>query len=135
MSFLGSAIGQAIAGGIYTNTFRDRLRIHLPSASDDSIESLFNSITGVLPEWGTTNRMAVNLAYSDVMRYITIVALVVGGPMIILAFLLPNVELTYAVFMLNRCRTDFTFISVTRRMFSRMRLLRAKKSNITICLK
>ncbi|KAK7460674.1 hypothetical protein VKT23_009389 [Stygiomarasmius scandens] len=94
MSFLGSAIGQAIAGGIYTNTFRDRLRIHLPSASDDSIESLFNSITGVLPEWGTSSRMAVNLAYSDVMRYITIVALIVGGPMIILAFLLPNVELT-----------------------------------------
>ncbi|THU89621.1 MFS general substrate transporter [Dendrothele bispora CBS 962.96] len=94
MSFLGSAIGQAIAGGIYTNTFRDRLRVHLPNASDDTIESLFNSITGVLPDWGTNDRFAVNSAYSDVIRYITIVALIVGGPMILLASMLPNVQLT-----------------------------------------
>ncbi|THU82058.1 MFS general substrate transporter [Dendrothele bispora CBS 962.96] len=94
MSFLGSAIGQAIAGGIYTNTFRDRLRVHLPNASDDTIESLFNSITGILPDWGTNDRFAANSAYSDVMRYITIAALVVGGPMILLALILPNVQLT-----------------------------------------
>ncbi|THU89618.1 hypothetical protein K435DRAFT_865082 [Dendrothele bispora CBS 962.96] len=50
-----SAIAQAIARRTYTNTICDRLRVHLPNASDDTIESLFNSITGVLPDWGTND--------------------------------------------------------------------------------
>ncbi|TRM65710.1 major facilitator superfamily domain-containing protein [Schizophyllum amplum] len=71
IGFLGSAVGQSIAGGIYTNTFPARLHARL------------RTLTGVLPEW-------VNYAYSDVMRYITIVALVVSVPIMIFGLLLPN---------------------------------------------
>lgn len=64
-SFLGSAVGSCIAGGIYTNTFKEALRDHLGSGvSQETIDSLFNSITGVLPEWGTAERTAVNMAVS-----------------------------------------------------------------------
>ena len=69
MSFLGSAVGSCIAGGIYTNTFRGALRHRLGSgASEETIDSLFNSITGVLPAWGTAERTAVNMAVSYFKR-------------------------------------------------------------------
>ncbi|KAE9406915.1 MFS general substrate transporter [Gymnopus androsaceus JB14] len=94
-SFLGSAVGEAIAGGIYTNILRSRLAAHLPSGtSSATIDSLYNSITGTLPVWGSSERVAVNAAYSDVIRYITIVSLVGSMPLMFFALLLPNLKLT-----------------------------------------
>ncbi|KAL1707093.1 major facilitator superfamily domain-containing protein [Schizophyllum commune] len=93
IGFLGSAVGQSIAGGIYTNTFPARLHERLPNATDEEVKALINSITGVLPEWGTADRIAVNYAYSDVMRYITIVALAVSVPIMIFGLLLPDKRL------------------------------------------
>lgn len=62
-SFLGSSIGASIAGGIYTNTFGDQLRAALGSNADQMlVDSLFNSITGVLPVWGSAERLAINVA-------------------------------------------------------------------------
>lgn len=90
IGFLGSAVGQSIAGGIYTNTFPARLHARLLNASNEDVTALINSVTSVLPEWGTADRIAVNYAYSDVMRYITIVALVVSVPIMIFGLLLPN---------------------------------------------
>lgn len=124
-SFLGSSIGSTIAGGIYTNTFKDRLRIRLASsASQATIDSVFNSVTGILPAWGSAERIAIDFAvslsafpfppvpfpfhtqyrnnhlsqltlpkYSDVMKYITIAALVTSIPMLPLAWYLPNLQL------------------------------------------
>lgn len=65
-SFLGSSIGACIAGGVYTGTFKDQLRDQLGGSAANStlVDSLFNSITGDLPEWGTPNRTAVNDAVS-----------------------------------------------------------------------
>lgn len=64
-SFLGSSIGSTIAGGIYTNTFRDRLRVRLgDGASQATIDSVFNSVTGVLPAWGSPERIAIDFAVS-----------------------------------------------------------------------
>lgn len=63
VSFVGSSIGSCIAGGIYTNTLKPALRRHLgTSATDALVDSLFNSITGVVPAWGTAERSAVNSA-------------------------------------------------------------------------
>ncbi|KAI0702931.1 major facilitator superfamily domain-containing protein [Cerioporus squamosus] len=93
-SFLGSAIGSCLAGGIYTNTFKGALRNNLGSgASQETIDALFNSITGVLPEWGTAERTAVNIAYSDVMRWISIAAEATGAPLLICALFLPDKKL------------------------------------------
>lgn len=62
-SYLGSGVGSAVAGGIYTDTMKDRLRHHLgANVNQTEIDTLYNSITGVLPEWGSVERMAVNEA-------------------------------------------------------------------------
>jgi MFS family permease len=66
-SFLGSSIGASIAGGIYTGTFPDALRHHLGGdVSQELISSLINSITGVLPEWGSPERVAIDYAVSQI---------------------------------------------------------------------
>jgi len=65
MSYLGSSVGSAIAGGIYTNTLRPSLWAYLGrNATQDSVDQLYNSITGVLLSWGDPKRDAVNLAVS-----------------------------------------------------------------------
>ncbi|OJJ50379.1 hypothetical protein ASPZODRAFT_1158477 [Penicilliopsis zonata CBS 506.65] len=87
-AFLGDGIGAAIAGGIYTDTLRGRLAHHLgSSANATEINELYDSITGVLPTWGTPERLAVDEAYSDV---ITIAALALSVPVVVLAFFMPN---------------------------------------------
>jgi len=64
-SFLGSSVGSSIAGGIYTNTFIPALWSQLgPDASETLVQGLFDSITGVIPEWGSASRIAINLAVS-----------------------------------------------------------------------
>ncbi|KAF2089532.1 MFS general substrate transporter [Saccharata proteae CBS 121410] len=93
-TFLGSAVGECIAGGIYTNTFRGALRRHLgDQASQSQIDGLFDSITGVLPAWGSAERDAVNLAYSDVMKYISIAAFASAVPLVVCAWFLPDLRL------------------------------------------
>ncbi|KAE8155296.1 major facilitator superfamily domain-containing protein [Aspergillus avenaceus] len=93
-SFLGNGIGSAVAGAIYSGKLRARLQMHLGRSADEAtVVSLYNSITGTLPEWGTAERTAVNQAYSDVMGYITIAALALSAPVVILALLLPNKRL------------------------------------------
>jgi hypothetical protein len=65
MSFLGAGVGYAIAGGVYTNTLRPSLWRRLGrNATQEMVDELYNSITGVLPDWGTPERDAVNIAVS-----------------------------------------------------------------------
>lgn len=63
-SFLGSSIGACIAGGVYTGTFKDQLRDQLGGSSTNStlVDQLFNSITGVLPEWESPERISIDNA-------------------------------------------------------------------------
>lgn len=62
-SFLGSSIGSCIAGGIYTSKIEPALRNRLSdNATTERISTLANSITGVLPTWGSADRIAMNLA-------------------------------------------------------------------------
>ncbi|KAI5456838.1 hypothetical protein BGZ63DRAFT_428279 [Mariannaea sp. PMI_226] len=93
-SFLGSSIGACIAGGIYTNTIGAALAHHLgDKATPALINTLANSIVGVAPEWGSAERIAVNLAFSDVLRYMTYTALAASCPAVILTWFMPNHEL------------------------------------------
>ncbi|RDW82869.1 hypothetical protein BP6252_03981 [Coleophoma cylindrospora] len=94
LSFLGSSIGSTIAGAIYTNTMRKALAKALGTDGTSAlIESLYNSITGELPAWGSPDRIAINYAYSYVMRNITYAAFGISVPAIIMCFFLPNLEL------------------------------------------
>lgn len=64
-SFLGSSVGSAIAGGIYTGTFKDQLRAQLgEGASQELIDTVYSSITGTVPLWGSSERIAINQAVS-----------------------------------------------------------------------
>mgnify|MGYP000845526832 CR=1 FL=1 len=64
-AFLGNGIGSAVAGGIYTDTLKERLRFRMgPGANETVIDGVYNSITGTLPTWGTPERTAINAAVS-----------------------------------------------------------------------
>ncbi|EON95840.1 putative siderochrome-iron transporter protein [Phaeoacremonium minimum UCRPA7] len=94
VSFVGGSVGACIAGGIYTNTFKPALWHHLgDNASPELVNSLFDSITGMVPEWGTPERVAVSHAFTDVMRYMTYAALGSSIPALFLSWFLPNHKL------------------------------------------
>lgn len=61
-AYLGDGIGSAIAGGIYTDKLRERLAFRLDTNNQTEIDTLFNSITGTLPPWGSSERTAVDEA-------------------------------------------------------------------------
>ncbi|KAK5788680.1 hypothetical protein VI817_009638 [Penicillium citrinum] len=93
-SFLGSSIGACIAGGIYTNTIGSALKKHLgQEATPALIQTLSNSIVGVAPAWGSPQRIAVNLAFSDALRFMTYTALASSAPAIVLVWFMPNHKL------------------------------------------
>lgn len=62
---LGQSIGDAISGAIYTGTFREQLNKQLGDLSTpELVETLFNSISTLIPEFGTPERTAINAAVS-----------------------------------------------------------------------
>lgn len=63
IGMLGQSVGDAISGAIYTGTFREQLREQLGDmATSELVDTLFNSITGSIPAWGTVERIAINKA-------------------------------------------------------------------------
>lgn len=90
-AFVGAAVGNAVSGGIYTGTFKQELRRHLGSlATEEVVDSVYQSITNGIPATGSEQREAVNLAYSDVLRYITYAAVATSAVVLVLAILLPD---------------------------------------------
>ncbi len=94
-TFVGASVGNCIAGGIYSSTFKAALRHHLGAqASQEVVNSVFESITSTaIPASGTPERTAVNLAYSDVLRDITYAAVGTSALCVVLSFFLPNLLL------------------------------------------
>lgn len=93
--YLGNSLGSAIAGTIYTSLFKGRLRFWMgPSTSEEAIQAVYDRITGVLPAPGTSERTAVNHAYSDILRFMTIAALVASALPLVMVWLLPNLKLS-----------------------------------------
>ncbi|OQU93795.1 hypothetical protein CLAIMM_00264 [Cladophialophora immunda] len=92
--YLGNSAGSAIAGTIYTSLFKERLRLWMgPETSQAAIDSVYDSITAVVPQSGTGERNAVNHAYSDILRFMTIAALVASAIPMVMVWFLPNLEL------------------------------------------
>ncbi|KAJ0383164.1 hypothetical protein COL922a_011056 [Colletotrichum nupharicola] len=112
-SIIEGSIGTCIAGGIYTNTFKPALYRYLGNeASGQLVDSLYDSIVGTAPAWGTPERTAINHAvrndsipmftqssqltshqFSDVMRYMVYTAVGASAPALVLSWLLPDFEL------------------------------------------
>lgn len=75
-SSVGGAIGQAVAGAIYTNKFPAALDRALPGNATLNAE-LYGSITNQISyPFGTPERNAVLYAYDDAMWYLTIASTV-----------------------------------------------------------
>ncbi|KAI0376778.1 MFS general substrate transporter [Hypomontagnella monticulosa] len=93
-SFVGGSVGACIAGGIYTGTIEAQLWHYLGSgATAEMVTTLANSITGVLPAWGTPDRTAVNLAFTEVLKYMTYAAVGPSALAFIGSLFMPNFEL------------------------------------------
>ncbi|KAJ9139362.1 Major facilitator superfamily domain-containing protein [Pleurostoma richardsiae] len=91
IGMLGSSVGNAISGAIYTSTFREELAKQLGSrATPELIDALFNSITTLVPDWGTPDRIAINTAYDHVTSYFFIAAMVIIVPGFAFVYFLPN---------------------------------------------
>jgi len=93
-SFLGSSVGASISGGIYTNTFKPALYHELGSdASQTLVDTVYSSITGVLPAWGSAQRTAIDNAYTTVLRYMTYTAFASCIPSFFFVWFMPNLTL------------------------------------------
>ncbi|KAF3055116.1 Siderophore iron transporter mirC [Daldinia childiae] len=93
-AFVGSSVGSCIAGGIYTGMIQTELSMALGDLSTtDTVSALANSITAVLPEWGSPERTAVNIVFTEVMKYITYAAVGPSAIALIGSLFMPNYEL------------------------------------------
>lgn len=92
--YMGNSLGSAIAGTIYTSSFKERLRFWLGSdVPQSTIDGVYDKITEVLPDPGSPERAAVNLAYSDILKFMTIAALVASALPMLMVWFLPNYKL------------------------------------------
>ncbi|CAK7235035.1 hypothetical protein SCUCBS95973_009134 [Sporothrix curviconia] len=95
LSTLGSTIGTAIGGGIYTNYFKQELVKQLgTNGTAKLIAEVFDSITTGLPAIGTPERDGIARAYTTIVGYFTYVAFGSSVPFIAFAWFLPNKLLT-----------------------------------------
>ncbi|KAF3002168.1 hypothetical protein E8E14_006227 [Neopestalotiopsis sp. 37M] len=81
--FTGQAIGITASGAIYNSLFLPSLWKYMPVGTDPTtIEAVYNSLLGVLPEWGSIERTSITEAYGDIMRYMVIAAVASSAPIL-----------------------------------------------------
>ncbi|CAH0057594.1 unnamed protein product [Clonostachys solani] len=79
-SSIGTAVGSTVAAAIWTGTFKEALRKHLPT--EKLVDSIYGSLyTQLAYKPGTEIRHGISLAYGESQRYmlITSVCLLAGG--------------------------------------------------------
>ncbi|KAM5541824.1 hypothetical protein V8D89_004553 [Ganoderma adspersum] len=90
-SEIGSAVGSAVSGAIWTSEMPVKLAEHLPDVDQATRDSLFGSITDVMAfPFGDPTREGVIAAYGDVMLLMLIAATVIAAVSFLLAFGMPN---------------------------------------------
>nr|VWP00768.1 C3H1-type domain-containing protein [Ganoderma boninense] len=90
-SEIGSAIGSAVAGAIWTSEMPVKLAEHLPGTDQATRDALFGSITDVMAfPFGDPTREGAIAAYGDVMKLMLIAATVVSAVSFLLAFGMPD---------------------------------------------
>lgn len=72
---IGSAVGQTIAGAMWTGIFPAKLLKNLPADAQDNFAAIYGDITvqSGYP-WGSPARDAINLSYAETQRYMLIAA-------------------------------------------------------------
>lgn len=75
-SQIGGAVGQAIAGGIWTNTLPQYLQLYLPQSAKDQAMEIYASLTTQLRyPIGSPERVAIARAYGVGQRRMLIAAI------------------------------------------------------------
>lgn len=75
---VGTALGSTVAAAIWTGTFRDALRRHLPAGAP--VDLIYSSIYSQLGyRAGTPIRIGISYAYADAQRYMLITAVSLLG--------------------------------------------------------
>ncbi|SJL02116.1 related to siderophore iron transporter mirC [Armillaria ostoyae] len=88
---IGGAIGNSVAGAIWTNLMPGKLLKYLPNISQDERDALYSSITTVTTyARGTEIREGAISAYGDVMKIMLIVATVMSVIPLIISLFMPD---------------------------------------------
>lgn len=97
--YIGSALGATLSGAIWTQLLPARLEMELAAINSTLAATAFSSpLTAIVPVYplGTPERTAVIEAYRYIQRILTITAISLSVPLVLLALILPNPELTDA---------------------------------------
>ncbi|KAK0190827.1 drug:h+ antiporter [Armillaria mellea] len=88
---IGGAIGNSVAGAIWTNLMPGKLLKYLPNISQDERDALYSSITTVTTyARGTEIREGAISAYGDVMKIMLIVATVMSVVPLAISLFMPD---------------------------------------------
>ena len=92
---IGGAVGNAIAGAIWTHNVPAKLAQYLPAETQDQASAIYGNITLAANGWpvGSPTRDAINLAYQETMTKILSVAVCVAVPCLFLSFFMKDYKL------------------------------------------
>lgn len=128
IGMLGSSVGSAISGAIYTSTFPTELRKYLgDQATPELISNIINSIDTDIPAWGTPLRTGISNAYNQVTSYFFIAAMVIIAPSFILVYYLPNQKLKYVLTAPFLVLTSFASCPLTNTLQRQPELARGER--------
>lgn len=95
--YVGSSVGNTIAGGIWTNTMPGHLATNLAKVTDNSTIATVvygNPLAALEYPMGTPIREAIDLAYRDVQRYLCITGICLAAVLFLLTLTLRDIRLT-----------------------------------------
>lgn len=92
---IGGAVGNAIAGAIWTSNVPAKLAQYLPPETRDQASAIYGNITLAANGWpmGSPTRDAINLAYQETMTKILSVAVCIAVPCLILSLFMNDHKL------------------------------------------
>lgn len=94
---VGGAVGAAISGAIWSTYIPQKLQQYLPPDVASSYATIYGDLTiasdYVTYPVGSPERIAINRAYQETMRYLLIGALATAAPIVPLTFALRNYKL------------------------------------------
>ncbi|EXJ77109.1 hypothetical protein A1O3_10267 [Capronia epimyces CBS 606.96] len=91
---LGSSVGGAISGGIWTNLLPNKLKHNLPASAQSELAAIEGSIVVAMEvPWGSALRDSINLSYDETMRVMMMTALIVQACAFLMTLLLKDIDL------------------------------------------
>jgi predicted MFS family arabinose efflux permease len=94
-SYIGSAVGAAVSGAIWTNLLPDRLAHLLPDSAKGDAAAIYGSLQRQLSyPLGSTTRAAIAEAYASTQTWMLTAGTLVAGVALVLALMVKNIRLS-----------------------------------------